>query len=173
GDNTIVVKAVDYGTDVYLPRGKQFWEEKSRAIWYTRTTGIWQTVWAEAVSPVYVDNVMYTPDIDRKEIQIRSFIQGELADQDVKLQIKITYKGKLVAEDAVKVTGAEVRRSIRMENLNEHGMDYLWWPERPNLFDVEFTLFQDGQEADHVSSYFGMRKVSVENGKFNLNNRPY
>src|SRR5690606_12966484 len=104
---------------------------------------------------------------------IRSFIQGELADQDVKLQIKITYKGKLVAEDAVKVTGAEVRRSIRMENLNEHGMDYLWWPERPNLFDVEFTLFQDGQEADHVSSYFGMRKVSVENGKFNLNNRPY
>lgn len=52
-------------------------------------------------------------------------------------------------------------------------MDRYWWPERPNLYDVEYVVSVDGAEVDRVTSYFGMRKISIENGKFNLNNRPY
>lgn len=51
--------------------------------------------------------------------------------------------------------------------------DLVWSPENPRLFDVTFILKKDGSTVDCVRSYFGMRKVSIENGKFLLNNRPY
>ncbi|MCM3626607.1 glycoside hydrolase family 2 [Paenibacillus glycanilyticus] len=174
GDNTLVVKAVDYGTDVFLPRGKQFWEEKSRAIWYTRTTGIWQSVWMEAVSPVHLRKVKYVPDIDTNEIQIRSFVSG-LAQgaKNVSLQVKISFAGEVVSEEAYQVRAGEESRKIKLSGLNDHDMDHFWRPERPNLYDVEFVVSVDGAEVDRVTSYFGMRKISLENGKFNLNNRPY
>ncbi|TYP79778.1 glycoside hydrolase family 2 protein [Paenibacillus methanolicus] len=174
GDNILVVRAEDYGTDVFLPRGKQFWEEKSRAIWYTRTTGIWQTVWMEAVSPMHLRKVKYTPNIDANEIGIRAFVTGAGAQSgDVRLQVRISFDGQAVATDEFAVRAGEEARTIRLAGLNDHGMDRCWWPERPNLYDVEFVLFLDGSEADRVTSYFGMRKISLENGKFNLNNRPY
>ena len=59
---------------------------------------------------------------------------------------------------------------LRNWNFQE---DLAWTPENPRLFDVEFTLSVDGEVVDEVTSYFGMRKVSVENGRFLLNNRPY
>ena len=49
GANALVVRAEDPPTDRFIPRGKQYWKEKSESIFYTRTTGIWQTVWLEAV----------------------------------------------------------------------------------------------------------------------------
>ncbi|MFB9329189.1 glycoside hydrolase family 2 protein [Paenibacillus aurantiacus] len=174
GDNVLVVRAEDYGTDVFLPRGKQFWEEQSRAIWYTRTTGIWQTVWMEAVSPVHLRNVKFTPNIDANEIGIRAFLAGVAETTgSVRLQVRISFAGNEVAFDEFTVRAGEESRTIRLSGLNDHGMDRLWWPERPNLYDVEFVLLADDQETDRVQSYFGMRKVSLENGKFNLNNRPY
>ena len=72
GNNMLVVKAVDYSQDVTLPRGKQYWKADSASIFYTRTTGIWQTVWMEAVSAnAYLDKVKMTPDIDAKQIEIQ------------------------------------------------------------------------------------------------------
>jgi len=173
GVNTIVVRAEDDGRDVFQPRGKQFWEEKSRAIWYTRTTGIWQTVWMEAVAPIYLEKVMFTPDIDRNEIRIRSFVQGDLAGKNVRLRVRITFGGNPVVEDTFQIRAREESRTIKLIDLNDHDMDRFWWPHRPNLYDVHFTVLVDEAAADEVDSYFGMRKVSVENGKFNLNNRPY
>jgi Beta-galactosidase/beta-glucuronidase len=174
GDNTLVVKAVDYGTDVFLPRGKQFWEEKSRAIWYTRTTGIWQSVWMEAVAPVHLRKVKYAADIDTNEIQIRSFVSGLSQDvKNVSLQVNISFAGEMVSGDTYQVRAGEESRKIKLSGLNDHDMDRFWRPERPNLYDVEFVLSVDGVEVDRVTSYFGMRKISLENGKFNLNNRPY
>ena len=73
----LVVKAVDYSKDVTLPRGKQYWKADSASIFYTRTTGIWQTVWMEAVSAnAYLDKVKMTPDIDAKQIEISYEIEG-------------------------------------------------------------------------------------------------
>src|SRR5260370_25426038 len=57
GENTVTVRAWDPPTDRYIPRGKQYWEPKSRSIFYTRTTGIWQTVWLEAVGRSHLDRV--------------------------------------------------------------------------------------------------------------------
>ncbi|HZG86434.1 glycoside hydrolase family 2 protein [Paenibacillus sp.] len=173
GPNAIVVRAEDRGKDVFQPRGKQFWEEKSRGIWYTRTTGIWQTVWAEAVSPTYLAKVKYEPDIDRNEIRIRAFFEGPVEGRDAALRIRITFQGEPVAEETIRVLRAEERRTIGLHGLNDHGMDRFWSPERPNLYDVEYELTVDGAVVDRAAGYFGMRKVSIENGRFALNNRPY
>lgn len=51
GANTVTVRAWDPPTDRSIPRGKQYWEPKSRSIFYTRTSGIWQSVWLEATGP--------------------------------------------------------------------------------------------------------------------------
>ncbi|HXG66882.1 MAG TPA: beta galactosidase jelly roll domain-containing protein, partial [Blastocatellia bacterium] len=65
GDNVIVVRVWDPGTDRSIPRGKQYWRPKSESIWYTRTTGIWQPVWIEAVDPVHIKRLRVTPDVDQ------------------------------------------------------------------------------------------------------------
>lgn len=173
GSNTLVVKAVDYSRDVTLPRGKQYWLADSASIFYTRTTGIWQTVWMEAVSPVYLEKVKFTPDIDRKEIEIRSFVKGCSAGKDVRLKVEISFNGAPLTEDVFRIKGGHEARRIRLNDFNDHGLGGWWTPEKPNLYDVTFTLLEDGQSCDEVSSYFGMRKISIEDGKFCLNNRPY
>jgi beta-galactosidase/beta-glucuronidase len=173
GKNEIVVKAQDFSKDVTLPRGKQYWKEKSEGIFYTRTTGIWQTVWVEAAAETRLQKVKFTPDIDNNEIQIRSFINGWKAGQDLKLKVSIAFEGQPLCEDVYQVKAPEETRRIKLHDFNDHGLGRWWSPERPNLYDVEFTLLLNGEIADEVKSYFGMRKISVENGKLCLNNRPY
>ncbi|WP_171718493.1 glycoside hydrolase family 2 protein [Paenibacillus phytohabitans] len=177
--NILVVKAVDYSKDVTLPRGKQYWKSDSASIFYTRTTGIWQTVWMEAVSSVYLGKVKLTPDIDRKSIEIRSFIKGaltsngELNSDSLKLQVEITFEGQPISGDVYSVRNPEESRSITLSDFNDHGHGHWWSPEQPNLYDVTFTLLDGGKVLDQVTSYFGMRKISVESGRLSLNNRPY
>lgn len=173
GENAITVKAQDFTRDVTLPRGKQFWEEKPRGIWYTPTTGIWQSVWLEAVSDIYLEKVKFTPDIDNNQIQVRAFIDRWHPGKDLRLKTRITFQGEEVLEDLVQIKSPEETREYKLHDFNDHGMGRWWSPERPNLYDVTFSLIADGQEIDHVKSYFGMRKISVEDGVVCLNNRPY
>ncbi|MCY9663014.1 glycoside hydrolase family 2 TIM barrel-domain containing protein [Paenibacillus chondroitinus] len=174
GTNKLVVKAVDYSTDVTLPRGKQYWLSDSASIFYTRTTGIWQTVWMEAVSAdAYLDKVRITPDIDNKQVELQFFIEAAKAHEKQQVKVEISFKGKLVSEDTYLLKDSVGTRAVRLNDFNDHGLGGWWTPERPNLYDVKFTLLVDEQPVDQVTSYFGMRKVSIENGKLCLNNRPY
>lgn len=173
GPNVIVVKAEDFSRDLSLPRGKQYWKEESGGIFYTRTTGIWQTVWLEPVNSVRLDHVRLTPDIDRSELEVQSMIAGFKPDNDIRLDIAISFQGELITEDTVRFLGEEERRSIALHGVNQQGIVQLWSPEQPNLYEVRFVLRVNGIVADTVDSYFGMRKISVEDGKLCLNNKPY
>lgn len=172
-DNVIVVRAEDFSRDVTLPRGKQYWREHSASIFYTRTTGIWQSVWLEPLSAEHLHKVMLTPDIDRNEIRIRTFIEGYNSSENFKLQVNVSYEGSPVAEDVYSVTSAQQLRSIGLNDFTEHGFGRLWSPEHPHLYDISLRLLRGDVCVDEVDSYFGMRKVSVEAGKWCLNNRPY
>ncbi|CAM3883708.1 sugar-binding domain-containing protein [Cohnella lubricantis] len=177
GSNTVVLRAEDFSRDITLPRGKQYWLENSASIFYTRTTGIWQSVWLEPVAPVHLSKIKLTPDIDRNEIRVRAFLDG-LKDSasgvgELQLQVSVTFEGRPVAEDRLTVRHPEERRTIGLHDFADHGLGRLWSPEHPNLYDIRFRLLRDGEVLDEVSSYFGMRKISIENGKFCLNNRPY
>lgn len=173
GDNIVVVRAVDYSHDVTLPRGKQYWLSDSASIFYTRTTGIWQTVWMEAVEQVYLERVKYMPNIDTNEIEIDFYLNGKLPADQLQLAVDITFAGETMASEIISVTHHHLKRRIHLHDFNDHGLGRWWSPEHPNLYDISFTLSIDGKILDEVNSYFGMRKVSIDNGLFCLNNRPY
>jgi beta-galactosidase/beta-glucuronidase len=171
GKNELVVRVEDVTQDLDQPRGKQYWKEKSEGIFYTRTTGIWQTVWLEMVESSYIEKVKMTPDIDKDEIMMEYVVNGGSDSQF--LEVEISFEGNLVASESLKLINNKGSRSIFLNDFHVHDEGRLWSPEHPNLYDVVFRLKDDRTVLDEVSSYFGMRKVSVENGKVMLNNRPY
>lgn len=173
GENTLVVKAEDFSTDITLPRGKQYWKEKSEVIWYTNTTGIWQTVWLEAVGDAYIETVRFTPHIDTCEVELEAAFQNLDPAKKTQLKVEVFFDGSGICEDFYQVKAGSETRTIRLHEFNEHHVAHLWTPEKPHLYDVKLTLLSGGESCDEVASYFGMRKVSVEKGKLCLNNRPY
>lgn len=172
-NNTIVVRVEDFSRDVTLPRGKQYWKEDSASIFYTRTTGIWQTVWLEPVNKLHIRKLKFKPDIDRNEIRIRLFLNKPPAGSKVEARLDIRFKDEYFTSTTFTVDHAEETRTIGLHDFNDHGLGRWWSPERPNLYDVTVTLLVNGKPADQAESYFGMRKISVEAGKVMLNNRVY
>jgi beta-galactosidase/beta-glucuronidase len=158
GANTMVVRVEDFSTDKEQPRGKQYWEVESKAIFYTRTTGLWQTVWLEPVAETYLERVKITPNIDNAEIHIEYFVAG-----DAQLETEIAFGGKTLQ----KQTHSTEAQTFSLNSPQ------LWSPEQPNLYDLTVRVLRDGQAVDEVSGYFGMRKISIEDGKVLLNNQPY
>jgi beta-galactosidase/beta-glucuronidase len=173
GDNVLVVRAEDFSKDLALPRGKQYWKEKSASIFYTRTTGIWQTVWLEPVAELHIHKLKFKPDIDKNEIEIRTFLNSAPKGQKVEARIDIRFKDEYATSTTFSISYREESRSIRLHDFNDHGLGRWWSPHKPNLYDVTITLIVDGVEVDTLESYFGMRKISVEAGKVMLNNRPF
>lgn len=172
-DNIVVVKVIDFSHDVTLPRGKQYWLSDSASIFYTRTTGIWQTVWMEAVSEVHLSKVKFTPHIDSNEIEMDLFIDGIATWSQLELQVDISFSGEAIVSDTFQLKQQQSKRRIGLHDFNDHGLGRWWSPENPNLYDIAFTLVLDGKVVDQTSSYFGMRKVSIDNGLLCINNRPY
>lgn len=173
---SLVVRVEDPSTDETIPRGKQYWLEKSDAIWYTRTTGIWQTVWLEAVSNTHLNKVRFTPDIDKGDIDIDFEISGDYLNKDV--EIDITFNGLSVANEKVKINEKYTKRTINLYNrkifrTGFHHVGWNWTPEKPNLFDVDIRVIEEDTIHDEITSYFGMRKIHTENGMVYLNNKPY
>jgi beta-galactosidase/beta-glucuronidase len=172
GSNTIVVRAEDSSTECRQPRGKQSWMKENFGCWYERTTGIWQTVWLEAVSQSYIEKVRLTPDLDNDELAVEAEIKGSV--EGLRLNTRISFKGLEV--DLTEKTISRSRVSF-VSNVRSDSMEWKvarWTPEHPNLYDIEFSLIDDeGNCIDRVESYFGMRKVSCKGNKFLLNNVPY
>lgn len=182
--HVIVVRAEDRTDCLDQPRGKQYWEAQSASIFYTRTTGIWQTVWLEFVAPVFMESARLTPDYDRREVRVEMVISRPLHGDGMRaapiaLETVIRMRGEVVARQSVPVAGESATQVIslpaRVRRTGGPGPDaYEWSPEHPNLFDVTFTLHGDGgQEIDRVESYFGLRKIAVEGGKVLLNNHAF
>lgn len=175
GENVIVLEARDDPADLEMPRGKQYWKPESESIFYTRTTGIWQSVWLEAVSPMHLCSCRITPLFDERSVRFSYALSA--APQHVTLTAEITFRGKTAG--AVSVTPTSARGAFDWQidqsalSAWNYQEDLVWTPEQPNLFDVTFRILEHGREVDAVQSYFGMRKVSIQNGQFLLNNRPY
>ena len=180
GDNILVVRAEDPSRDVTIPRGKQYWREKSEGIFYTRTTGIWQTVWLEPVNRRRIDTLRLTPDVDAASVEVEVSVTG--IEPGMRLRATVELDGEQVLEDTISLPSSLVERSLPLLRRGEapdtpHLADWpgpaLWSPEHPNLYDLRLELLDRGGEVlDSVESYFGMRKIEVKNGKVLLNDRP-
>ena len=89
GRQKVTVRAFDDPHDLTKPRGKQDWQREPHAIWYPRTTGIWQTVWLERVGRTYVDRSAGRRSVESYAIRFEARIAGEPGDD---LAIEVTLR---------------------------------------------------------------------------------
>ena len=144
--------------------GKQNLQYASYGCNYTRTTGIWQTVWMEAVHPEGLQSVQLLTDIDQQQLVVRPRFYKEAGG---KLQVTLKDNGKVVASRTVSAS------SLSSVVLPVKKMK-TWSPESPFLYDLEYkVLDKNGNIIDEVNGYAGMRKVHIEGNKIYLNNKPY
>ena len=141
----------DPTTDGPQPRGKQV--KDPEGIWYTPVTGIWQTVWLEAVSKTYISSTKQTPDVDNSTLDISAHIEGMQAGDALKFTAMDA--GKTVSEQTVTDTAAKLAISNPV----------LWSPNNPHLYDLKVSLLRKGKVVDEVKSYFAMRKSSLAKDK--------
>ncbi len=164
GDNTVVFRVEDILTDLTQPRGKQYWKEQSEAIFYTPSSGIWQTVWLEPVHALHLAQVQFTPDMQQGAVSLSCQISQAVEAQ---LQVEIRFGGDVAAAAALELHAGQGNATIPLREC------HLWSPETPHLYDVTLQLCAHGVCYDEVQSYFGLREVAVTDGRIHLNGAPY
>ena len=145
--------------------GKQSLRSYSYGCVYTRTTGIWQTVWLEATNDYSLDHIQVITDIDQHHVIFTPRYYRTMSSNTLTINIKDN--GKLVAKKVMpQVEGMPI--IVPMKKYQT------WSPENPKLYDVEYIISdKDGKVLDKISSYLGMRKVHTDGNKVYLNNKPY
>lgn len=162
GEQEITVRVFDPTDDAGFPRGKQ--SLHPQGIMYTSTTGIWQTVWLEPVPVTNINDFTITPDIDKSVVNIKINAGANAAGYAVTIKVK---DGSKVVQTATGNANEEITVPVPDAKL--------WSPDSPFLYDLDIALTKNGKNVDAVTSYFGMRKISVgvEDGykKLYLNNK--
>ena len=151
-DNEIVVRVEDPISDLALPRGKQYWKPFSEEIFYTPTSGIWQSVWLEQLREGHVSRLETRPDLATGSVEI------EVEAAADRIEVEASLEGSLVAS----WQGPPGRCRLSLGEVKP------WSPEAPVLYDLQVRAGEDV-----VQSYFGLRSVALEEGRFLLNGRPY
>jgi beta-galactosidase/beta-glucuronidase len=179
--STVVVRVADQMTALDLPRGKQYWLPQSEGIFYTPTTGIWQSVWLEPVAPLHLTELHLTPDLDAGAAVLEIALAGDTREARVELQLSL--HGEPVRTETLTADGPRTEHQLTVRRLdvaapggNVGGWNgfALWSPEQPDLYDLKIRVYSpDGVLADEIDSYFGMRSIEAKDGKVLLNGRPY
>ena len=143
--------------------GKQSTAYGSAGCHYTRTTGIWQTVWMEPVAPNGLKSCRTIPLFDDGAFCFQpEFYQSSPGSR---LHIKVSINGKHVEGSCIAQNGAALQ--LTLPEIRP------WSPEDPFLYEIEYTVLNSrGVVEDRVASYAGLRKIHTADGKFYLNNKP-
>ncbi len=148
GPQELIVRVFDPTDDAGEPRGKQ--SIRPGGIMYTPTTGIWQTVWLEPVSPISIKDLKIVPNIDTQTVSVT--VNPSATSKNTKAVVTVLASGKVVRT----VSGAPGKPlSIPVPNPT------LWSPTHPYLYTLSVKMVQNGVATDVVHSYFGMRKISL------------
>ena len=162
--HNLVIRVEDNQRSGEQSVGKQCSTFNSAGCFYTRTTGIWQTVWMEAVDRHGLKRVTMRPDIDQCQLMVMPEFYSE---SDCTLEVSVKDNGKTVARKSVPCSN-HACIVLPLKKMK------LWSPEDPFLYDVDFHVKDAGGNVlDHVKSYAGMRKIHISDGKVYLNNREY
>ncbi|MDP4132997.1 MAG: glycoside hydrolase family 2 TIM barrel-domain containing protein [Bacillota bacterium] len=156
GENLLVVEAQDLTRSGAQPRGKQSDRYNSYGCSYTRTTGIWQTVWLEFVPYEYLKDIKFYPDVKNNLVGIEAFTVGE-----GEFSVTVSYEGRKMGKGEAISEGGQINICVPLKE------SHLWELGQGRLYDVEISY-----GSDTVSSYFGLRSVSLKGQKFMLNGNP-
>ncbi len=154
GENEVIVNAVDDTRNPMIACGKQSGELKSHGCHYTRTTGIWQTVWLEFTPEKYIKSFKIFPDYENGTVAISAVLAGK-----GEFTVKASYEGRMAACES---KSASSNAFVNLELSEIH----LWEVGNGRLYDLELCF-----EGDRVSSYFGLRNVEMCGMKFLLNGK--
>lgn len=154
GENKIFLYVEDDVRSGKQCAGKQSDKEYSYGCSYTRTTGIWQSVWLEFVPVNYIKFARYYTDATNGSINI----VGEVCGCG-ELSIKTSYKGAPMGEVTIKANGVF---AVTISLAEKH----LWEVGNGRLYDLEFSF-----DKDYVKSYFGLREIAIEGNRFLINGK--
>lgn len=154
GKNELIVEVYDPGSDAAIAYGKQNNErfENPQRYAYTPSSGIWQTVWLEAVPKNHINHFSLVPNIDDENIDVTVNYAG--FNQDMMAEVRI-----LTGQTEIGKGTGKVNRPFQVAVPNPT----LWSPDNPFLYDVVIKLKDSTRIFDEVKSYVGMRKISIEN----------
>ena len=188
-DALLVVRAEDRPLDAGQPRGKQDWQSEPHDIWYSRTTGIWQSVWLEAVPRTAIAELAWTPNraCDAVELAVTT---TRPVPAGSRITARLTIEGHLLAEATARLpetTTAGLTIDLREQVHGQRYEKLLWSPEHPRLIGAEVMLapakapltggrastIAPASVPDVVASYLGLRSVGTRHRRFLLNGRPY
>lgn len=155
GENCLAVYARDDIKSGRQPVGKQSREFYSHGCDYTRTTGIWQTVWLEFVPKSYLRKMWFYPNIQEGTLTIKAQTAGE-----GELSAKALYEDQVCGCASAHTAGGNVHLMLKLSRLE------LWEPGKGRLYDLELDFGED-----HVNSYFGMRSLALDGERFLINGR--
>jgi beta-galactosidase/beta-glucuronidase len=174
-ENEIIVSVWDPSDTGAQAHGKQMLHP--RGIFYTATTGIWQTPWLEPVANGHVEDLKTVPDLDNASVSVNALVGTAPAMQ---MELKIEVLAGLCVVQTAKIQrdtgGANYVLQDWHADLKLPEMK-TWSPASPFLYDLRITVFADGKKVDEVKSYFGMRKISLGKDakgitRLCLNNQP-
>jgi beta-galactosidase/beta-glucuronidase len=200
-ENRLTLRVYDSAYDLTQPRGKQYWGAKPESIFYTPSSGIWQSVWLESVPPARIatssqGTVFRSDDISTGILHARVAILGRRAGARYSVQIQADYEGnpvntperKLLPQEtdhveidiSMRLTneGQRFAESMRSHLPGKETSDWqngvaVWSPDNPQLYTLFVRLFDSaGDMVDEVRTDIGMRSLSWENNTFKLNGKP-
>jgi len=149
GENELIVRALNPADKGTQPRGKQV--KKPSGIFYTPSTGIWQTVWLEPVGQTHIEGLTIVPDVDHGTIRVMVATRGTRPRDRVRVDI--------LDGDKTLMTGLDVSgqpMELRIPNAK------FWSPESPFLYQFKALIARDGEPVlDPVTGYFALRKIEV------------
>ena len=156
GENVLTLYAIDDNRSGIQCKGKQCGGYYSGGCDYTRTTGIWQTVWLEFVPKAYIEKVYYYPNIAESSVTIRAITVGEGV-----LWAEASYDGKVCGTAQTKAVAGNALLTIHLSQLQ------LWEAGAGRLYDLKLSF-----DEDKVNSYFGMREIRLDGERFLINGKP-
>ena len=159
-NNLLTVYAKDDNRSGKQPRGKQSPTYFSRVCDYTRTTGIWQTVWMEWVDPVYVESLRITPHALEGTVTFEAGLNTWFSG---KALLTVKEKEEMVLKKWVAVNGRYIHTELIRENW------ILWNMDTPFLYECQLALYDKEAKGDEIESYFGMRDIAFDGKAFLLN----
>lgn len=164
-DNDLTVKVVDYN-DPTQPIGKQSWHDDNFLCWYTRTIGIWQSVWLEETGSSYLTDFILKPDTGNAALNIDAYANTR---NDAKLIAIVNYQGRKIVEGSASFKNGRARLTVDVSDQMAAFRLHYWTINDPQLYDIELKVIDERGESDSISSYFGMRNVTIANQRIYLN----
>ena len=155
GKNDIVIYCEDDTRNRMIPRGKQSEEYYSHGCDYTRTTGIWQTVWLEFTEKAFVESVKYRPDYLTGSVTVEAQLRGSAA-----LEFRASFEGREMGSVKIENAAGTVTFTLKLSET------HLWNVGDGRLYDAQITFGKD-----KIKSYFGLRNVWFDGYRFMLNGR--